>query len=179
MVWNNIPHDIIFYILDNIDTYRDKINFISTNKSYYHGFIDDLKKYKLIKTINNHYYETCELLDKYEYDSNSSFMDDVLEKTLLHIPTIWSNTTCGFYDMRYIFELMFRFKFSENEIKRLNTHFFTHFYGRIEECIVKGDREKTLENINEKKMLRCLSYNFKIEKNNKNPFNFQWFYLKK
>ena len=165
MVWNNIPHDIIFDILDNIVTYRDKINFISTNKSYYHEFIDDLKKYKLIKMINKDYYETCELLDKYEYGSDSQYIKEVVTKSLI----LSYNTTYGFYDMRYIFELMFQFNFSDSYIEGLNPHFYIHFYGRVMECIVKGDRKKTLENINEKKMLRCLRGNIRIDKND--PFD--------
>ena len=64
----------------------------------------------------------------------------------MNIPTIRYKVV-DFYDLRYVFELMFLgYGLQSEDIKLYNIHFYIHFYDKIKKCL-KENRGKTLDEI--------------------------------
>ena len=172
------PEDIFDIIFSHIEKIEDLINYSLVNKTFYEKYHKDLQKYKLKLCINKDYRETYHLLDKYEYDIQSEYMKEVIKKSIKTIPNIWKNNIAALYDMRYIFEIMYRYELEDEVIKNLNIHFFIHFYKIIKSCIVRGERRITINNINKSSILTSLKRNFKIKENRHSSVNdSDWIYL--
>ena len=105
-------------------------------------------------------------------------MGKVINRTVGNLPNIWKNNIASFYDMRYIFEIMYRYELEDEVIKNLNIHFFIHFYKIIKSCIVRGERQITINNINKSSVLTSLKRDFKITENrHSNVIDSDWIYL--
>ena len=81
----------------------------------------------------------------------------------------------GFGDYRFIFELLYKYNIiTKYMIEQNYPHFYTHFYPFLEKSIVKNNRKKTIDNINNSDMLFSLKRKF-IPNYNKN--NYKWIHL--
>ena len=88
---------------------------------------------------------------------------------------IYLDNIRGFGDYRFIFELLFKYDIINSYMIEQNSpHFHTHFYPFLEKSIVKNNRKKTIENINNSDMLFSLKRKF-IPKSEKNKT--QWIHL--
>ena len=160
---DSLNNDLILYIYDILHL-SDKYNFIIINKNIYYLLRNDYQKHILIKLLNNKYDNYYYLLNNNNYDLK--FINLLFEKAITNIITVWSNNgTMGYYDLRYIFELMFLESNVNIDILYKNKHFYEHFYFKIKNCIVNNDRKKTLNNINSGKYgLTSLQNNFQFFK---------------
>ena len=113
-----------------------------------------------------------EYLQKYSY--KKEFMDEVIARTFMNIPKIWASRAVEMYDLRYIFELMFKgYALNRDEIKDLNRHFYNHFYQKIRDCL-DPDRSKTLSNIEKCSYLFSLKQDPRMKHNHRNSEDFIW-----
>ena len=72
----------------------------------------------------------------------------IIAKSFINIPRIKPTSVIEMYDLRFIFELLYNgYCPSNDEIKRLNIHFYIHFYSKLKNCIILNDRELTIKNI--------------------------------
>lgn len=177
---NKLNDEIIIEIFYQLKTVNDKKNFVLTNKENYKILNKLLHKYRLIKYLNNDYSKFYEIIKnnqfnlKYECDLN--LIDKIIIRSFMYIPVLNASRTFGFYDFRFIFELLYAgFRVETNNVKIYNIHFYTHFYSKIIKCIVFNDRKKTLENIE-----KC-PYLLSLKKNNnfKDKFNKDWISIHK
>ena len=148
-----LPKEIIDVCLKYLYL-KSKIVFTQCNKYLYENYNKEYHKYKIYNSINNDYISFYKLLQRYKYTNNE--YNDFLRISLKDTPII--GRALGFYDMRFIFELMFinqDHSIDTEEICLLNSHFFIHFYERLLNCICH-DRNKTKENINHSQYLHSL-----------------------
>lgn len=171
MIFNNI--DILEIIFINLPI-RERIKFIKTNKFIYENFKKEIQKYKLILYANKDYVNFYHTLTENTYNDyyEKMYIDRVIVRCFVCIPHIWASYTCGMYDMRFIFELMFEGYDIAKEVKKYNVHFYIHFYKRIKDCL-SDTREKTLLKIENDAYLFSLKKNppFRTDRNGK---DFQW-----
>ena len=153
---------------------RERIKFIKTNKFIYENFKKEIQKYKLILYANKDYLNFYHTLNNYKYEEyyDKLYMDKIIARCFMYIPNIWASYTCGMYDLRFIFELMFKGYDIAKEVKKYNAHFYIHFYKRIKNCL-SDTREETLSKIEKDSYLFSLKKNpkFRTDRNGK---NFQW-----
>ena len=100
-------------------------------------------------------------------DHAMDYLNNLLIKAIEKILTVWGNRSCGFYDMRFIFELMYKSCIIEQNINNLNStakHFYRFFYNNIKNCIVYNDRQTTLINIEKSSNLTSLKKKFNYYK---------------
>ena len=165
--------DILELIFINLPI-RERIEFIKTNKFFYKNFKKEIQKYKLILYVNKDYINFYHTLNDYKYEDyyEKIYMDKIIARCFMYIPNIWASYTCGMYDLRFVFELIFNGYDYEKEIKEYNVHFYIHFYKRIKYCLSEN-REETLERIEKDSYLFSLKKNpkFRTDRNGK---NFQW-----
>lgn len=154
-----ITNDIIDLLLNQLNL-KNKINFIKSNKIIYHNFKKIYEKYKIYLFINNDY------LIFYNYLKNNYYsiddLNDFIKISIRDIPTVYKNNICGFYDLKYIFELFYLNQNNlllEDEIRNINLHFYIHFYHKLIN-ILNNDRQKCIKNIEKTKYLISLHKNF-------------------
>ncbi len=93
-------------ILDNIIhklNYKDMITITYVNQ-YLSKKYKDFVKYRIFKIINNDYQLFHDYLYRYKY--NTRDMKNLLIKGINEIKTIWGSSTCGYYDLRFLFEII-------------------------------------------------------------------------
>jgi len=154
-----ISFDIIDLIMKKLNL-KSKIKFSQINQEIYNDYKNKLIKYKIYNYINYDYLHFYDFLQKYKYTIHE--INEFLEISLKDIPTVYKNNICGFYDLKYIFELLFvnqNHLLTDNEICKLNLHFYKHFYHKMKECLDK-DRENYKNNIEKTKYLISLHRNF-------------------
>ena len=137
-----------------------KIYFSQMNQYIYDYYKNELIKYKIYNYINYDYLNFYNFLQKFQYTIHE--INEFLEISLKDIPTVYKNNICGFYDLKYIFELLFinqNYLLSDNEIKKINLHFYIHFYKKLKNILHK-EREICKENIEKTKYLISLHRNF-------------------
>jgi len=159
-----IPNEIFLIIYNNIYETKNKKYFIQINKNTNNLLQEEFDKLYFEKTLNNNYLQFYKLLNKYDYDMD--YLNSLLIKAIEKILTVWGNRSCGFYDMRFIFELMYKGCIPEN-IGNLNftaKHFYRLFYNNIKNCIVYNDRQTTLINIENSSNLLSLKRKFNYYK---------------
>ena len=156
-----IPTDNLNIIFNYLNI-KDKKNLSICNKElyqYYGG--DNIFKFKIEKFINNDYINFYKFLNKYKYEK--SFLEYLAKKTIENIPAVYGSRSCGYYDMRYIFEIMYYgIILDDNIVLKLNKHFYIFFYKNLKECLINNNRKKTINNINKQRMLQSLKNNFKV-----------------
>ena len=166
-----IPQEIVNIILENITEYKDKNNFILINKYLYKTYNKKIKFYRLEIYLNNDYIKFYKLLNKYNYEEDIEYLNKILNLSVNNINNIWENDYMGYFDLRYIFELIYKFN---DVIKYINIKNISLKYliNILNSCIVKN-RCKTIENI-EKSILSSLKNDFNpISKKN----NIEWIKL--
>ena len=154
-----ISFDIIDLIMKKLNL-KSKIKFSQINQEIYNDYKNKLIKYKIYNLINHDY------LEFYQYLYNNHFTSPEINELLIisiqNIPNVYKNNICGFYDLKYIFELLFinqNHLLPDNEIKKINPHFFIHFYHKLIKCLDKN-RENYKNNIEKSKYLISLHRNF-------------------
>ena len=174
MIFNNI--DILYNIYINLPI-RERIQFIKTNKFLYENFKKEIQKYKLKSYANKDYINFYYTLKDNTYDDHYEkiYMNEIIARCFMYIPNIWASQNCGVYDLRFIFELMFKGYDPGKEVKRYNVHFYIHFYKRIKDCL-SDSREETLAKIETDSYLFSLKQNpkFRTDRNGK---DFKWHLL--
>ena len=86
-------------------------------------------------------------------------MNKLVVKSFMNIPTVKHTNICSMYDLRYVFELMFKgYGLETTDIKIYNIHFYIHFYKKIIECISE-DRGETLAKVEKCPYLFSLKQN--------------------
>ena len=159
---NQLPNEIINNIYNIFDKLKDKSYFIQINKNTNKLLQYDFNKLYIEETLNNDYLQFYKLLNKYDYDMD--YLNSLLIKTTEKILTVWGNRSCGFYDMRFIFELMYKGCIQSSYINHTAKHFYRYFYNDIKNCIVYNDRQITLINIENSKNLLSLKNKFNYYK---------------
>ena len=153
--------DLLYIIYEKLNS-SDKFNFIKINKYIYNLFKINMQKYGIINLLNKDYPKFYYFYNKYKF--NSEFNNLLFKKAISDIKIVWGgNGTMGYYDLRYIFEIMFNeSNINEYTTKLLNNHFYIFFYNNLKNCIVYNNRPKTLNNINSGKYygISCLQTNF-------------------
>ena len=154
-----LNNDIIFNIFNLLDI-SNKLNFIIINKNNYNLFKEDIQKCIILKLLlKNNYEKFYYLLNKYNY--GREFNNYLLNIAVSNIGCVWVDYHCGIYDLRYIFEIIFKEScINENIIKQKNFNFYLHFYKILKKCIIYNNRSATLININNENMLSSLHNNF-------------------
>ena len=171
---DELSNDILLLIFDSLYEIKDKKTMTELNKFYNYLLSPSLRKFKLIKYLNNDYLKFYECLNSNNYSRDIIFMGKVVIKSFMNIPTIWVRRSCSMYDLRFIFELMMKgYGLDTNDIKIYNLHFYIHFYSRIKKCIA-NTRKETLSNIDKCAYLFSLRKNPKFRKTSKNGPEFEW-----
>ena len=76
------------------------------------------------------------------------------------------------YDLRFIFELLYNgYCPTKDEIKRLNIHFYIHFFSKIKDSIILNNRKLTIDNIERDSYLFSLKQEPKIKEEIKKEIN--------
>lgn len=140
----------------------DKKNFILCNtelNKYFGG--ENLKKYKIEFYIYNDFCNFYKFLNKYSY--TEEYLNTLAIKIIKYIPSIYGCRSSGYYDMRYIFEIMYYGIILENNlVERLNKHFYIFFYKNLKDCFINQNKGN-----NNHKIIQLLKNNYKlIEGNN-------------
>lgn len=159
--------------LDTIDIVFDylepklKYYFTLLNHLFYERFCPRIQKYKLLNYINKDYLNFYKTLNENNYINDIQFIDKVIAKTFMNIPTIRPSKVVEMYDLRFVFELIYNgYCPNDSDIKLYNVHFYIHFYQKIKQCIV-NNRQLTINKIEKDSYLFSLKQNpkFKREKN--------------
>ena len=161
---NNVclSNDIIELIINQLPI-KYKIIFSQIDKNIYHEYNHKLKKYKIYNYINNDYLQFYQSLQDNHYTNDE--MSSLLKLSIQNIPTVYKNKICGFYDLKYIFEMLFITQniittlVTDQEIQKLNIHFYIHFYPKIKE-ILHENRNTCKKNIENNKYLISLQKDF-------------------
>ena len=152
----NINYDIIDNII-NILNPKNKIIFICSNKVLYKHYYFIIHKYSIYKWLHTNYDKFYNSLQMNIYSSDD--INQLLKKSILNVQYI-SNNRSTEYDIRYIFELLFKggYTLSKYELKVLNPHLYIHFIQIILKYL-SDDRSITLKKINKSKLLFSLQPN--------------------
>ena len=164
-------------ILDIIISFlnpKNKVNFISSFKYVFEERCTLIQKYNIYYWNNSNYLQFYECLINNNYTTTE--INQLIETSIKNIPIIYKSTknkkhrkwgSFGFYDMRYIFELLFlnQSSLSDDSILDLKPHFYIHFYKQIQNSI-KSTRNGTIDSINNNKILIPLHRTFKGYINN-------------
>ena len=143
-----IPDELINIIMNKLDRYEDKNNFSMVNSFIYENYHNRVKIYKLEKFLNKDYVRFYNLLQIYEYEKEDlEYLKKICIESIKNINTVWKNDQCGFYDLRFIFELMYHYDIINKYNSIVNRNFNIGFFKGIKDCIVKGNRGQTLYNI--------------------------------
>ena len=167
-----ISDDIINIIYNNLYII-DKINFTIVNKYMFTNYYNKTQMYHLDFFLNNDYIKFYNLLNKYDYEKvDIPYLEKICFESIKFLNSdkyVYLNNTQGFGDYRFIFELLYKYDIiNKYMIKQYSPHFYKHFYSFIEKSIVKNDRNKTIENINNSDMIFSLKRKFKpFSKKNK------------
>ena len=179
---DDISDEISINIYEKIYKVKDKHNMIQVNKYFNNLFQDDFNKYYVKKLLNTDYLEFYKYLNKYDYEMD--YLNKLLINATEDIHTVWSQYVSGTYDLRYIFELMYKgctlkdnietmyqgsiikvniTSYSDIRVNNDTINFYKNFYKHIVQSIVYNDRQATLFNIEHSSgMLSALkqSYNY-------------------
>ena len=170
---NSLSDDVLLEIFNSCEV-TDKKKLCEVNKFFYELFSPRIKKYKLITFLNQDYLQFYNYLNNYDYSEEITYMEKVIVRSFMTIPTVWASHSCGMYDLRFIFELMYKgYDIETDDIKIYNLHFYIHFYSRIKQCIA-NTRKETLSNIDKCAYLFSLRKNPKFRKTIKNGPEFEW-----
>ena len=150
----NVP-DIIFKKLN----YEDMISFLQVNR-YMAKTYQEYIKYKVFDYINKDYklYKNC--FKRYTYD------DKVIKElgiiSLMNTNAVWGSYLTGYYDLRFIFELIMNgLDIYDEDIIRMNNKLNIRFILQKMNSCKSFNRFETILNINKEPSLTSLHYSFK------------------
>ena len=150
---NELSDDILDTIFLCIKEMKDIRSFIGVNKRFNERYKEKIEKYKIFLFINKDYLNFYKVLHENNY--SDEYMNLIVVKAFMNIPTVRYKVV-DFYDLRYVFELMFLgYGLHSNNIKLYNIHFYIHFYHKIKKCL-KENREDTLYEIEKSSYLFTL-----------------------
>ena len=153
-----LSDDLLDYIFTFINHVMDVRSFILLNKRFYIRYKNILNKYKLKLFLNIDYPKYYQCLEEYDYNNNP-IIDEVIKKSISNIPKVCLTRFAQVYDLRFIFELMYRgYALDTVRVKEFNLHFYIHFYDRIKKCLSR-DRQSTLDNVEKCSYLISLKQN--------------------
>ena len=163
--------DSFFYNL----SYDDMFSFSQINKYTYERY-DNYIKYLIYDLLNNDYKYFKILMQKYKYSEDEIFTMGI--DATKNANTIWGGSMYGYYDLRFLFELIYsgldvyNIKIIEASKEHINLHINMK---RIKRCI-SFNRFETIHNINKETMLYSLHKMFKITKRdeNDNIYSIEW-----
>lgn len=145
--------DIIFNSLD----YTDKFSFSKLNRftRKYKGAI----KYQIFNLINNEYDKYKLLMIMYRFNQNELLDLGIIAVSGINM--LWGTTLTGYYDLRYIFELIFAGLNIYHPSIKENCKGVNLFYliRQIKLCL-SFNRFETIKNINNHASLRVLNTAF-------------------
>jgi hypothetical protein len=181
---NNLNDEIIIKIMNNLEYVKNRYSLSLVNKEYNSLITPEIEKYKLIKYLNNDYLKFYEELNKNEFDFRNkcdlNFMNKVITRSFMNIPTIQSSRICSMYDLRYVFEFMYNgYDLETDDIKIYNSHFYIHFYEKIKKCIIHDNRDKTINNIEKCSYLFSLKQNPNFHSSILSKQDFKWISIQK
>ena len=173
-----IHSDIIDHIFNNL-FYEDMITFSQLNKYTYKKYKDSIK-FKVYEFLNNDYKLYKECFKRYKYDE---MQIKTLGLMAISEPiTIWATSLSGYYDLRYIFELIM-VGLDTNDIdiininKALNLKIILITLNRCKSF----NRFETIENINNEPSLRSLHVLFNptqsLHLQDRNKKNRRWIHI--
>ena len=158
-----LPENIIFIIYNKLYNNNNNIIFSHINTYTYNTF-KKINKYKIF-TFTNNYKLFRQYLNIYNYSQS-----DINTLGLLcsfNMNTIKSNILFNYYDLRYIFELVYNnCEFDKN----LTDDKILHIINNIHSC-KSFNKFETILNINKNFTLYSLHYNFKPD------INIDWVYI--
>ena len=124
---NSLSDDVLLEIF-NLCEVKDKKKLCEVNKFFYELFTPKLQKYKLITFLNTDYLQFYNCLNEYDYSKEITYMEKVIVRSFMSIPTVWASHSCGMYDLRFIFELMYKgYDIETDDIKKLISYLFVNF----------------------------------------------------
>lgn len=145
--------DIIFNSLD----YSDKFSFSKLN--HFSRKYKDAIKYQVFHLINKDYHKYKRLFKIYRFNENELLHLGIL--AVSNINTLWGTTLTGYYDLRYIFELIFIGLKIDHPLMIDNCKGFNLYYllKQITSCL-SFNRFETIIKINNHPSLRVLNTSF-------------------
>ena len=163
--------DIMWLIFEYLEV-NDKSSFSQLNRFFYDNFNPEIQKYQLINYVNKDYLKFYQTLNENNYENDIKYIDKVIAKTFMNIPTIKPSMVVEMYDLRYAFELIYNgYCPNDSDIRTYNIHFYIHFYKKIKNCIV-NNRKLTIKNIEKNSYLFSLKQAPKFkEKNDWTPIH--------
>ena len=161
----DLPTEIINILFNNLTELKDKFYFSICNKELYNYLGgNNILKFQIMQFLNNDYINFYKYLNTYNYDI--LFLNNLAKKAIKEIPAIYGSRSCGYYDMRFIFELMYnKIILKDKIVKSINNNFYTFFYGNLKLCFKNTERNKIIKKVNKQRMLQSLKNNFKVYKN--------------
>ena len=166
LLYGLLPIDILTYIFSYTDPNVTMIiNKYTSRSPIIYAMRQQYAKEKLSRLINQDYLKFINCLRNGHFDVN--VIEHLLYKNIYKdkIPTLWNkNYTCGYYDLKYIFELMYymynnNIMINEDNIMIGNQHFHQCFYQLLKISIC-NDRLQTIYHINKIPNLRPLHAKF-------------------
>ena len=147
-------NDIINIIFEGL-SHHDKITFSHINQYTYHNYHNKCK-YLLFDHLNKDYKSFKEWMKRYTY--TESELEKIGILCISDIGTVWDGSIPGgYYDLRYIFELIYAgLDYHNKEIKDRIQHLNLFLImTTIKKCI-SFNRFETIHKINQEVMLRPL-----------------------
>ena len=152
-----LPENIIFIIYEKL--YNNNNIIFSHINNYTYNTFKKINKYKIFTFINNNYKLFRQYLNIYNYSQSDLNTLGLLSS--FNMKTIKSNMLYNYYDLRYIFELVYN-----------NCVFYTniiddkilYIINNIQNC-KSFNKFETILNINRNFVLYSLHYNFKPDIN--------------
>ena len=146
--------DNIFKKLD----YEDMIQFLQVNKymvKVYQNYI----KYKIFDYINKDYRMFKGCFNRYTY--NDKVIKELGIIALKKLNTIWGSNLTGYYDLRFIFELiMSGLNINDKDIIEANNSLSIRFIVKKMNSCKSFNRFETIRNVNSEPSLRSLHSTF-------------------
>ena len=145
-------------------SYENKKKIVLINKYLYKKYNKKIYFYRLDKYLNNNYIKFYKLLNKYNYNEDKKYLEKILNLSVKNINTVWRNDNNGYYDLRYLFELIYKYLEIINYLKlngtyNHNNHIIVKIINTIILCI-KSTRKETLNEINNNSWLLSLKNDF-------------------
>ena len=146
-------NDIINIIFEGL-SHHDKITFSHINQYTYHNYHNKCK-YLLFDHLNKDYKCFKEWMKRYTYTENE--LQEIGIVCISDIGTVWESPLTCYYDIRYIFELIYAgLDYNNKEIKDRIQHLNLFLImTTIKKCI-SFNRFETIHKINQEVMLRPL-----------------------
>ena len=169
-----LSEDIIDAIFHRL-SYEDMVSFSQITKYTYIRY-DNYIKYLIYDFLNTNYKYFKILIQKYKYSENEIF--DMGVNAVKGVRIIWGTPMYGYYDLRFLFELIYLGLDIKNEdiLKCTKGHINLQLnIQRIKRC-VSFNRFETIHNINKEPMLYSLHKMFKLTKteDKENTYSIEW-----